>query len=275
MNKKNNLNLLITILSFFIMVIYVCLFVKSYCFDSGAFILSFVLIGTYYLSRIKTKNKIVNKLFSLISVLLFLFITGVIIISLFSCIISTYNIDEFYSTDPWMFVLVLCFLFKIFIDSIINYRKKEIDFSCILKIISLFIIDLVLFRLLIDKVLYRDTLTSMDLYATLSQNNLYFFVMLFVCVVNSVDYFRPLKTRLETMAKIFIASLATLTFISLIDALNIYVASYEYRPIICLHETHSEDKSTYYSFGYSITYHYGEEVVAEYRLFNLIPFYKK
>ena len=147
----------------------------------------------------------------------------------------------------------------------------NLEIIIIILLVTLIIVNSVMLRLLFSKLF----LGLGDTFTFVCQNGFYFFVMLSACMISSIDFSKKIKITLEGIIKLLIAIIVSLSVLSVIDTLNIYIDSYEYQPLICFHETHSEDKSTYYSFGYSITYHYGEETVLEYRLFNLIPFYKK
>lgn len=266
--SKYKLNILISILA--IIAIISAYFVS---YDQGAFILALIFVGSFYIGKNNIKNKVVKKILEIISAMLFLAVSVVAFLFLTVTIINV--VDELpnisLSSFDIIFTIVnIYFLFRIGIDAFRDYKNKKFEFASWLKVITLVIINLVLFRLLLCKLFLKlDTSLLVD------QNSPYFFMMLASCMISSIDFSKKMKVKFEDIMKLLIGIIVSLTIFSLIDTLEIYTSSDEHKPLICFHETHSDEKSTYYSFGYSITYHYGEEVVAEYRLFNLIPFYKR
>lgn len=267
--NKYKLNILISILS--VMAIFMIYFLGG---NSTVFILAMIFVGAYYIGNNNIKNKVIKKILEIISATLFLIVTVIaffFIITIVINIIAELPNLTLESFDSTFMVVSIYFLFRIGIDAFRDYKKKKFEFAGWLRVITLAVINLVMLRLLVPKLFIglEDPSLFVD------QNGSYFFIMLASCMISTIDFSKKIKIKLEDILKLLIASIVSLTLFSLIDTLEFYSSSYEYRPIICLHETHSDEESTYYSFGYSITYHYGEEVTAEYRLFNLIPFYKK
>lgn len=266
--NKYKLNLIVCLLAFLaILTIY-------YVYPQHViFILAMIYVGAYYIGKNDINNKIIKKILEIISASLFLVIICIGIFFILTFIadiavsLNTMSIESFGS----IFMIVsIYFIFRIGIDAYLDYKKKVFNFSLLLKIISLAVINLVILRLLISKLFFElDTSLFVD------QNGFYFIMMLLACMISSLDFNKKVRITKEDILKIIIAIVVSLSAISLLDTLNIYSSSDEYQPIICLYHTHSKEKSTYYAFGYSVTYYYGDSPKIEYRLFNLIPIDRK
>lgn len=265
--NKYILNIIVSILSFLAIFMIYCVYPYP-----SIFLMALVFVVAHYLRKNSIKVKVVKRILDFLSAALFLFITLIITIALAMFITNISDLG-WGSYNDELLVISIYFLFRMGIDAFIDYKNKIFNFSVWLNLITLVIIDLVIIRMLICKLTINVDYEYM--WYMMEQNHFYFFMMLSACMVSTIDFTKRIKIKLEDIIKLLIGVVVSLSLVSLFDTYNIYTTNYEYQPIICLCETHTDKKSTYYAFGYSITYNYGNNPTTEYRLFNLIPFYKR
>lgn len=267
--NKYKLNILVSVLAI------LAIFMIYYVYRAPViFILDLVYVGAYYIGKNKINNKFIKRVLEIISASLFLVIVFIGIFFLSTIFINmvvsleTITID---SLNPVFMIVNIYFIFRIGIDAYRDYRKKIFNYAIWSKIISLVFINLVILRLFISKLFFN--VSDVSLYV--DQNGLYFIIMLFACMISSFDFYKKIRITKEDILKVIIAIVVSLSVTSLIDALNIYSFQDEYQPIVCLYQTHDDNKSTYYAFGYSVTYYYGDYPNIDYRLFYFIPIDRK
>lgn len=175
MNKRNLIKSILVLISI-ILIIWFQIKIEDIGF---VFLIPFLFIITNYMYRYKDNIKKFKFIYDVILMILLLFSS---LLGLYIIIVQLKSLESITDTPAPIYLFILYFIIKIFIDSLIELKKETNKTNDYMTIITFIIINLIYIRYHFDISLIIRTTLENSIF--IKQNYIYFFIILLVIEIH-------------------------------------------------------------------------------------------